>query len=42
MGDVHRLPSTDDAERQASAWFARMKADDVTADVAQPAGKFCE
>src|SRR6202166_5387045 len=32
MGDVHRLPSTDDAEREASAWFARMNADDVTAD----------
>src|SRR3984885_959282 len=32
MGKVHRLPSTDDAEREASAWFARMNADDVTAD----------
>jgi transmembrane sensor len=32
MGDVHRLPSTDDAEREASAWVARMNADDVTAD----------
>jgi transmembrane sensor len=32
MGDVHRLPSTDDAERQASAWLARMNADDVTDD----------
>ncbi|MEA3132503.1 MAG: transrane sensor [Gammaproteobacteria bacterium] len=32
MGDVHRLPSADDVERQASAWFARMHADDVTAD----------
>jgi transmembrane sensor len=32
MGEVHRLPSTDDAEREASAWFARMNADDVTAD----------
>ena len=32
MGDVHRLPSTDDAEREASTWFARMNADDVTAD----------
>src|SRR6266849_2865429 len=32
MGDVHRLPSTDDAEREASAWIARMNADDVTAD----------
>jgi transmembrane sensor len=32
MGDVHKLPSTDDTEREASAWFARMNADDVTAD----------
>src|SRR6266852_9441897 len=32
MGDVHRLPSADDVEREASAWFARMHADDVTAD----------
>jgi transmembrane sensor len=32
MGDVHRLPSTGDAEREASAWFARMHADDVSAD----------
>src|SRR6267154_2838426 len=32
MGDVHRLPSSGDVERQASAWFARMHADDVTAD----------
>jgi transmembrane sensor len=32
MGDVHRLPSTDDTVREASAWFARMNADDVTAD----------
>src|ERR1700730_1396642 len=32
MGDVHKLPSTDDLEREASAWFARMNADDVTAD----------
>src|SRR6202051_3624480 len=32
MGDVHRLPNTDDTEREASAWFARMNADDVTAD----------
>jgi len=32
MGDVHRLPSTDVAEREASTWFARMNADDVTAD----------
>jgi transmembrane sensor len=32
MGDVHRLPITDNAEREASAWLARMNADDVTAD----------
>src|SRR5713101_9809656 len=32
MGDVHRLPSTDDTEHEASTWFARMNADDVTAD----------
>src|SRR5580700_11691136 len=32
MGKVHRLPSTDTAERDASAWFARMNADDVTPD----------
>jgi len=32
MGKVHRLPSTDDAEREASTWFARMNADDVTPD----------
>jgi len=30
MGDVHRLPSTGDTERAASAWFARMNADDAT------------
>ena len=32
MGKVHRLPSSDDAEREASTWFARMNADDVTRD----------
>jgi transmembrane sensor len=32
MGKVHRLPTTDDTEREASAWFARMNADDVTDD----------
>jgi transmembrane sensor len=32
MGDVHKLPNTDDAEREASAWFARLNADDVTAE----------
>ena len=31
MGDVHRLPSVQNAEREASTWFARMSADDVTA-----------
>jgi transmembrane sensor len=32
MGDVHRLPSAGDSEREASTWFARMNADDATAD----------
>ena len=32
MGDVYRLPRPDDTEREASAWLARMNADDVTAD----------
>src|SRR6202790_4964615 len=32
MGDVHTLRSADVAEREASVWFARMNADDVTAD----------
>jgi transmembrane sensor len=32
MDKVHQLPSADDTERAASAWFARMNADDVTAD----------
>ena len=32
MGNVHKLPSTGDAEREASTWFARLNADDVTAD----------
>jgi transmembrane sensor len=32
MGDVHRLPSVDVTEREASAWFARMNADDVSDD----------
>ena len=32
MGDVHNLPTTDAAEREASAWFARMHAEDVTAE----------
>ena len=32
MGKVHKLPSTMDTQREASTWFARMNADDVTAD----------
>ena len=32
MGDVHRLPDPEDTEREASDWFARMNADDVSAD----------
>jgi transmembrane sensor len=32
MGEVHSLPSPADTEREASDWFARMSADDVTAD----------
>ncbi|HWS65918.1 MAG TPA: FecR domain-containing protein [Steroidobacteraceae bacterium] len=32
MGDVHRLPNSGDTEREASAWFARMNADDVSDD----------
>src|ERR1700756_2551252 len=32
MGEVHRLPNPEDTEREASDWFARMNADDVTAD----------
>jgi transmembrane sensor len=32
MGEVHSLPSSEDTEREASDWFARMSADDVTAD----------
>ncbi|MEP7246171.1 MAG: FecR domain-containing protein [Gammaproteobacteria bacterium] len=30
MGEVHRLPKPEDTEREASDWFARMNADDVT------------
>ena len=30
MGEIHRLPNPEDTERQASDWFARMNADDVT------------
>jgi len=32
MGNVHRLPSADDAEREASEWVVRMHATDVTDD----------
>ena len=32
MGEIHRLPNPEDTEREASDWFARMNADDVTAD----------
>lgn len=32
MGEVHRLPDPQAIEREAGDWFARMNADDVTAD----------
>jgi transmembrane sensor len=32
MADVHRLPDIKEAEREASAWIARLNADDVSAD----------
>jgi len=32
MGEIHRLPSAAEAEREASEWLARLAADDVTAD----------
>ena len=32
MGEVHRLPNPEDTEREAGDWFARMNADDVSAD----------
>jgi len=32
MGDIHRLPNPEDTEREASDWFARMNADDASAD----------
>jgi transmembrane sensor len=32
MGEVHSLPNPGDTEREAGDWFARMNADDVTAD----------
>lgn len=32
MGEVHTLPDPENVAREAGNWFARMKADDVTAD----------
>src|SRR5438876_1055487 len=32
MGEIHRLPNPEDTEREAGDWFARMNADDATAD----------
>lgn len=32
MGEVHKIPSAAEAEHEASLWFARMHADDVTAE----------
>ncbi len=32
MGEVRKLPNPGDTEREAADWFARMNADDVTAD----------
>src|SRR5882757_1293511 len=32
MGEVHRLPNTDEVQRAASEWVVRLKADDVTDD----------
>jgi len=32
MGEVHRLPNMDEAEREASEWVVRLKAADVTDD----------
>ncbi|MEA3178104.1 MAG: transrane sensor [Gammaproteobacteria bacterium] len=32
MGEVHRLPHPGHTEREASDWFARMNADDVTSE----------
>src|SRR5882757_2006721 len=32
MGEVHRLPHPDHTGREASDWFARMNADDVTSE----------
>jgi len=32
MGKVHRLPNTDEVQREASEWVVRLQADDVTDD----------
>lgn len=32
MGNIHTLPNPKEVEREASDWFARINADDVTAD----------
>ena len=32
MGEIHRMPSAEDAEREASEWVARLQAEDVTAE----------
>ena len=32
MGEIHRLPRAEEAEREASEWLARLQADDVTVD----------
>lgn len=32
MSEVHRLPSIEDAEREASDWIARLQADDVSSE----------
>lgn len=32
MADLHRLPSIEDAEREASEWIARLNADDVSTE----------
>ncbi len=32
MSDIHRLPEIDKVEREASAWIARLNADDASAD----------
>ena len=32
MGEIHQLPDMARTEREAADWFARLNADDVTAD----------